>query len=146
MNRKNPETQRWQFYHPHFQRDLPHLRKNIKRKSARNAISAPSTTRIVFEHEHGRGFFLQRNDRSRSNSGEGNNVSVAPQNGSRGPDVKLSPSKLSPVQQHQVAHVPYQQSALPPKAGPRPPSGMPIQREPDHRDMPMVRLGTICIC
>ncbi|KAF9575086.1 hypothetical protein EC968_004311 [Mortierella alpina] len=47
MNRKNPETQRWQFYHPHFQRDFPHLRKNIKRKSARSMNTAPATSRIA---------------------------------------------------------------------------------------------------
>ncbi|KAF9580102.1 hypothetical protein BGW38_003384, partial [Lunasporangiospora selenospora] len=64
MNRKNPETQRWQFYHPQFQRDFPHLRKNIKRKSARSMNTAPATSRVVFEH--GKGYFLQRNDRSRS--------------------------------------------------------------------------------
>ncbi|KAI8361492.1 hypothetical protein B0O80DRAFT_160747 [Mortierella sp. GBAus27b] len=68
MNRKNPETQRWQFYHPHFQRDFPQLRKNIKRKSARSMNTAPATSRVIFEH--GKGYFLQRNDRSRSNSGE----------------------------------------------------------------------------
>ncbi|KAK3812779.1 MAG: HSF-type DNA-binding-domain-containing protein, partial [Linnemannia elongata] len=33
LNRKRPESQRWQFYHPQFQRDFPHLRANIKRKS-----------------------------------------------------------------------------------------------------------------
>ncbi|KAI1319539.1 hypothetical protein EDD11_003809 [Mortierella claussenii] len=74
LNRKNPETQRWQFYHPHFQRDFPHLRKNIKRKSARSMNTAPATSRVVFEH--GKGYFLQRNDRSRSNSGEGSHTST----------------------------------------------------------------------
>ncbi|KAG0290891.1 hypothetical protein BGZ96_005649 [Linnemannia gamsii] len=69
LNRKRPESQRWQFYHPQFQRDFPHLRANIKRKSARSMNTAPATSRVVFEH--GKGYFLQRNDRSRSNSGEG---------------------------------------------------------------------------
>ncbi|KAF9379140.1 hypothetical protein CPB97_009141, partial [Podila verticillata] len=70
MNRKNPETQRWQFYHPHFQREFPHLRKNIKRKSTRTMSAVPTASRVVFEH--GKGYFLQREDRSRSNSGEEN--------------------------------------------------------------------------
>ncbi|KAG0374874.1 hypothetical protein BGX24_009825, partial [Mortierella sp. AD032] len=69
LNRKRPESQRWQFYHPQFQRDFPHLRANIKRKSARSMNTAPATSRVVFEH--GKGYFLQRNDRSRSNSGDG---------------------------------------------------------------------------
>ncbi|KAF9924856.1 hypothetical protein FBU30_005259 [Linnemannia zychae] len=69
LNRKRPESQRWQFYHPQFQRDYPHLRANIKRKSARSLNTAPATSRVVFEH--GKGYFLQRNDRSRSNSGDG---------------------------------------------------------------------------
>ncbi|KAF9107621.1 hypothetical protein BGX27_008681 [Mortierella sp. AM989] len=139
LNRKNPETQRWQFYHPHFQRDLPHLRKSIKRKSARNTISAPSTSRIIFEHEHGRGFFLQRYDRSRSNSGEGGHIPVAaqPQNASRVPESKPTPPKLSPGHQHQVIHSSY--SHQPPKAGPRPPSSAPNQREPEHRELTIVQ-------
>ncbi|KAF9346473.1 hypothetical protein BGX26_002010 [Mortierella sp. AD094] len=135
LNRKNPETQRWQFYHPHFQRDLPHLRKSIKRKSARNTISAPSTSRIIFEHEHGRGFFLQRDDRSRSNSGEG--APSQSQSLSRGLDGKPTP-KLSPGHQHQVPHSPYshqQPSTMHPKAGPRPPSNAQNQREPEHREL-----------
>ncbi|KAF9964085.1 hypothetical protein BGZ70_006964 [Mortierella alpina] len=88
MNRKNPETQRWQFYHPHFQRDFPHLRKNIKRKSARSMNTAPATSRVVFEH--GKGYFLQRNDRSRSNSGEGisHAQQAAQQDRSRSSDSK----------------------------------------------------------
>ncbi|KAF9435515.1 hypothetical protein BGZ76_006143 [Entomortierella beljakovae] len=135
LNRKNPETQRWQFYHPQFHRDQPHLRKGIKRKSARTTINAPSTARIIFEHEHGRGFFLQRDDRSRSNSGEGGHLSGV-QGSARGYDGKLSPPKMSPGHQHQIAPSPY--SNQPPtiliKAGPRPPSNGHSQREPDHRD------------
>ncbi|KAF9423485.1 hypothetical protein BGZ94_008256 [Podila epigama] len=71
MNRKNPETQRWQFYHPHFQREFPHLRVHIKRKSSRSIATAPPASRVVFEH--GKGYFLQREERSRSISGEENN-------------------------------------------------------------------------
>ncbi|KAG0333353.1 hypothetical protein BG004_000883 [Podila humilis] len=81
MNRKNPETQRWQFYHPHFQREYPHLRKNIKRKSTRTMSAVPTASRVVFEH--GKGYFLQREDRSRSNSGE--------ENGTDQPGDKTSP-------------------------------------------------------
>ncbi|KAF9203670.1 hypothetical protein BGZ49_006162 [Haplosporangium sp. Z 27] len=140
LNRKNPETQRWQFYHPHFQRDHPHLRKSIKRKSARNTISAPSTSRIIFEHEHGRGFFLQRDDRSRSNSGEGGHISTPSQSISRGHEGKSTPTKLSPGHQHQVAHSPYSQpTTAHPKAGPRPPSNSQNQRDSEHRDLAMLQ-------
>ncbi|KAI7817834.1 hypothetical protein BC939DRAFT_312496 [Gamsiella multidivaricata] len=58
MNRRNPETQRWQFYHPDFQRDRPHLRNNIKRKSARSANIAPTFSRVVFERD--KGFYVQQ--------------------------------------------------------------------------------------
>ncbi|KAF9404959.1 hypothetical protein BGZ94_003837 [Podila epigama] len=58
MNRRNPETQRWQFYHPDFQRDQPHLRSNIKRKSARSINMVPTYSRVVFEPE--KGYFMQQ--------------------------------------------------------------------------------------
>ncbi|ORZ27040.1 HSF-type DNA-binding-domain-containing protein, partial [Lobosporangium transversale] len=122
MNRKNPETQRWQFYHPHFQRDFPQLRKNIKRKSARSLNTAPATSRVVFEH--GKGYFLQRNDRSRSNSGEGSQI-PPPGNPThpRGPE-----SKPNPGQQH------HNMSRHPPHTH--------NPREQQHRD-DMVRTSAI---
>lgn len=58
MNRRNPETQRWQFYHPDFQRDQPHLRSNIKRKSARSINMVPTYSRVVFEPD--KGYFMQQ--------------------------------------------------------------------------------------
>ncbi|KAG0036109.1 hypothetical protein BGZ82_004692 [Podila clonocystis] len=94
MNRKNPETQRWQFYHPHFQREFPHLRKNIKRKSTRTMSAVPTASRVVFEH--GKGYFLQREDRSRSNSGEEN----GPEQSTKASpilDESSTPSSVPPV-------------------------------------------------
>ncbi|CAO3571342.1 unnamed protein product [Mortierella alpina] len=130
MNRKNPETQRWQFYHPHFQRDFPHLRKNIKRKSARSMNTAPATSRVVFEH--GKGYFLQRNDRSRSNSGEGisHSQQAAQQDRSRSSEVRPASTKASPGHQHQMPPHPVQAQAPPS----RHPSGhqSPIQTPLPH--------------
>ncbi|KAG0055638.1 hypothetical protein BGZ83_007938 [Gryganskiella cystojenkinii] len=65
MNRRNPETQRWQFYHPDFQRDRPHLRSNIKRKSARSINLAPTFSRVVFERDKG-GYYIQQEPPSRA--------------------------------------------------------------------------------
>ena len=68
MNRKNPETQRWQFYHPDFQRDRPHLRNNIKRKSARSVNVAPTFPRVVFERD--KGYYVQQEHPSRVFNGQ----------------------------------------------------------------------------
>ncbi|KAF9990622.1 hypothetical protein BGZ75_000820 [Mortierella antarctica] len=124
MNRKNPETQRWQFYHPHFQRDFPHLRKNIKRKSARSINTAPATSRVVFEH--GKGYFLQRNDRSRSNSGEGisHPQQTAQQDRSRSSEARPVPAKTSPGHQHQMPPHPIQAQA-------------PLSRQPSSHHSPI---------
>ncbi|KAF9155824.1 hypothetical protein DFQ26_009622 [Actinomortierella ambigua] len=68
MNRKNPETQRWQFYHPEFQRDQPHLRNNIKRKSARTNNSSSATfSRVMYERD--KGYFMHREPVPRVMSG-----------------------------------------------------------------------------
>ncbi|KAF9113485.1 hypothetical protein BGX27_001497 [Mortierella sp. AM989] len=69
MNRRNPETQRWQFYHPDFQRDQPHLRNNIKRKSARSVNIAPTFSRVVFERDKG-GYYMQQESPARSFNGQ----------------------------------------------------------------------------
>ncbi|KAF9432376.1 hypothetical protein BGZ76_010892 [Entomortierella beljakovae] len=63
MNRRNPETQRWQFYHPDFQRDQPHLRNNIKRKSARAVNLAQTFSRVVFERD--KGYYVQQESATR---------------------------------------------------------------------------------
>ncbi|KAK3828797.1 MAG: hypothetical protein J3Q66DRAFT_323620 [Benniella sp.] len=125
MNRKNPETQRWQFYHPHFQRDYPQLRKNIKRKSARSMNTAPATSRVVFEH--GKGYFLQRNDRSRSNSGESSQSQalVHAHHQSRGPTQPTS----SPSHQSQMGPVSPQLQRQSPTGG----AHGSEQRDRDHR-------------
>ncbi|KAG0310361.1 hypothetical protein BGZ99_000433 [Dissophora globulifera] len=143
LNRKNPETQRWQFYHPHFQRDFPQLRDNIKRKSARSMNTAPATSRVVFEH--GKGYFLQRNDRSRSNSGEGG-YNIPGQSHMLN---RQSPPNLSPGHQHQMPH--HQQPAgssirhssqtspvMLANSGTRPHVLVRSPREQDHRDVVMV--------
>lgn len=124
MNRKNPETQRWQFYHPHFQRDFPHLRKNIKRKSARSMNTAPATSRVVFEH--GKGYFLQRNDRSRSNSGEGvsHPQQTVQQDRPRSSEARPAPTKTSPGHQHQMPPHPVQAQA-------------PLSRHPSSHQSPI---------
>ncbi|KAG0202670.1 hypothetical protein BGX28_004897 [Mortierella sp. GBA30] len=67
MNRRNPETQRWQFYHPDFQRDQPHLRSKIKRKSARSINVAPTFSRVVFERD--RGYYVQQESPARPFNG-----------------------------------------------------------------------------
>ncbi|KAF8953303.1 hypothetical protein BGZ46_003239, partial [Entomortierella lignicola] len=72
MNRKNPETQRWQFYHPDFQRDQPHLRNNIKRKSARSVNIAPTFSRVVFERD--KGFYMQQESPIRPFNSQGSHV------------------------------------------------------------------------
>ncbi|ORZ14392.1 hypothetical protein BCR41DRAFT_86492 [Lobosporangium transversale] len=69
MNRRNPETQRWQFYHPAFQRDRPHLRNNIKRKSARSVNTAPTYSRVVFERD--KGYYVQQESSTRPFNGQG---------------------------------------------------------------------------
>ncbi|KAF9272638.1 hypothetical protein BGZ68_002242 [Mortierella alpina] len=69
LNRRNPETQRWQFYHPDFQRDRPHLRSNIKRKSARSINIAPTFSRVVFERD--KGYYVQQDSSGRPFSGHG---------------------------------------------------------------------------
>lgn len=73
MNRRNPETQRWQFYHPDFQRDRPHLRSNIKRKSARSINLAPTFSRVVFERDKG-GYYIQQEPPNRTAGGGGSSV------------------------------------------------------------------------
>ncbi|KAG0302783.1 hypothetical protein BGZ98_007219, partial [Dissophora globulifera] len=72
MNRRNPETQRWQFYHPDFQRDRPHLRNNIKRKSARSGNIAPTFSRVVFERD--KGYYVQQESPSSRAPSFNNNV------------------------------------------------------------------------
>ncbi|KAG0246863.1 hypothetical protein BGX31_006927 [Mortierella sp. GBA43] len=72
MNRKNPETQRWQFYHPEFHRDRPHLRNNIKRKSARSVNVAPAFSRVVFERD--KGYYVQQDHPSRVFNGQDENT------------------------------------------------------------------------
>ncbi|KAF9949104.1 hypothetical protein BGZ70_001938, partial [Mortierella alpina] len=69
LNRRNPETQRWQFYHPDFQRDRPHLRSNIKRKSARSINIAPTFSRVVFERD--KGYYVQQDSTGRQFNGHG---------------------------------------------------------------------------
>ncbi|KAF8941506.1 hypothetical protein BGZ58_007873 [Dissophora ornata] len=143
LNRKNPETQRWQFYHPHFQRDLPHLRDNIKRKSARSMNTAPATSRVVFEH--GKGYFLQRNDRSRSNSGEGGHNMPGQVHAQSRP----TPPHLSPGQQNRMPHLtPHQNQIQQPGASMRHPGQTSPKahpsltrspREPEHRDTMMAQ-------
>lgn len=131
MNRKNPETQRWQFYHPHFQRDFPQLRKNIKRKSARSMNTAPATSRVVFEH--GKGYFLQRNDRSRSNSGEASHVQALAHihHQSQRPEGRPTPSTSSPGHPPQMQPIsPHLQRQSPPGAAS---SHNAEQRDRDHR-------------
>ncbi|KAF9094372.1 hypothetical protein BGX23_002226 [Mortierella sp. AD031] len=68
MNRRNPESQRWQFYHPDFQRDRPHLRSNIKRKSARSINIAPTFSRVMFDEK---GPYIQQDYQTRPFSGLG---------------------------------------------------------------------------
>ncbi|KAF9363791.1 hypothetical protein BGX34_003296 [Mortierella sp. NVP85] len=74
MNRKNPETQRWQFYHPDFQRDRPHLRNNIKRKSARSVNVAPTFPRVVFERD--KGYYVQQEHPSRVHQDVSTSLSI----------------------------------------------------------------------
>ena len=68
MNRRNPESQRWQFYHPDFQRDRPHLRSNIKRKSARSINIAPTFSRVMFDEK---GPYIQQDYQTRPFNGLG---------------------------------------------------------------------------
>ncbi|KAF9934182.1 hypothetical protein FBU30_003206 [Linnemannia zychae] len=68
MNRRNPESQRWQFYHPDFQRDRPHLRSNIKRKSARSMNVAPTFSRVMFDEK---GPYIQQDYQTRPFNGLG---------------------------------------------------------------------------
>ncbi|KAI7818863.1 hypothetical protein BC939DRAFT_461812 [Gamsiella multidivaricata] len=131
MNRKNPETQRWQFYHPHFQRDFPHLRKNIKRKSARSMNTAPATSRVVFEH--GKGYFLQRNDRSRSNSGEGGQHSGLAYKSSLPPHHHQHHPQAPPSR-----HLGQPSPTMRPTTGGRHPSLTNSLREPEVRDSTLV--------
>ncbi|KAG0332366.1 hypothetical protein BG000_010068 [Podila horticola] len=112
MNRRNPETQRWQFYHPDFQRDQPHLRSNIKRKSARSINMVPTYSRVVFEPD--KGYFMQ-------------------QDGAPGPYVPGGPGGRFRVHSTGTAHSPNRGLLGMPPTVPSPQGFVPRPSYPIHK-------------
>ncbi|KAF9992855.1 hypothetical protein BGZ79_002559 [Entomortierella chlamydospora] len=123
MNRRNPETQRWQFYHPDFQRDQPHLRNNIKRKSARSVNIAPTFSRVVFERD--KGYYMQQESPVRPFNGPGSHARTHSSNHGGHPPGPM-PHHYSPHTSavHRSPHDASQRpSSIRPVSDYRPPSG-----------------------